>query len=66
MISGIKGHFFKRFLDKTTRNDAQYTYLDAAAARKFVKDDYAPFIRLGKNIMTIHRKHKSLLLFLIR
>jgi hypothetical protein len=47
MISGIKGHFFKRFLDKTTRNDAQYTYLDAAAARKFVKDDYAPFIEKG-------------------
>ena len=31
---GIRGHFFKRFLDDTTRFDNQYTYLDAAKATR--------------------------------
>ena len=44
---GIKGHFFKRFLDDTTRFDNQYTYLDAAKARDFVQNKYASFIKSG-------------------
>ena len=44
---GIKGHFFKRFLDDTTRFDNQYTYLDAAKARDFVQNKYADFIKGG-------------------
>lgn len=44
---GIRGHFFKRFLDDTTRFDNQYTYLDAAKARDFVQNKYADFIKRG-------------------
>jgi len=44
---GIRGHFFKRFLDDTTRFDNQYTYLDAAKARDFVQNKYAKFIKEG-------------------
>ena len=44
---GIRGHFFKRFLDDTTRFDNQYTYLDAAKARDFVQNKYAGFIKNG-------------------
>jgi hypothetical protein len=45
--SGIKGHFFKDFLKKSTVDKEQYTFLDAAAARRFVQDDYADFINKG-------------------
>ena len=44
---GIRGHFFKRFLDDTTRFDNQYTYLDAAKARDFVQNKYKDFIKGG-------------------
>ncbi len=44
---GIRGHFFKKFVDNTTRFDNQYTYLDAGRARKFVQDDYGSFIKKG-------------------
>jgi|TARA_X000001388_G_C2232373_1_gene123716 hypothetical protein len=44
---GIRGHFFKRFLDDTTRFDNQYTYLDAAKARDFVQNKYSDFIKGG-------------------
>ena len=44
---GIRGHFFKRFLDDTIKHDNQYTYLNAAKARDFVQNKYASFIKDG-------------------
>jgi len=44
---GIRGHFFKKFLDDTVKYDNQYTYLDASKARDFVQNKYASFIKSG-------------------
>ena len=43
--NGVRGYFFKDFLKASTKTKDQYTFLDATAARKFVKDDYADFIK---------------------
>ena len=44
---GVRGHFFKKFLDDTVKYDNQYTYLDASKARDFVQNKYASFIKSG-------------------
>ena len=44
---GVRGHFFKKFLDDTVKYDNQYTYLDASKARDFVQNKYASFIKDG-------------------
>ena len=41
---GIRGQFFKKFLDNSTELKDQYIYLRADKARNFVEKDFADFI----------------------
>lgn len=54
--NGVRGYFFKDFLRAATKTKDQYTYLDAAAARQFVKRDYADFIKDGKFVTKTQAK----------
>ena len=45
--NSIRGHFFSDFVKSATKTRDQYTYLDAAAARKF-RDSFSTFVKDSK------------------